>query len=506
MPLTVTISSKQPNRIKTDVLVLPVKTIGQLTTILPIQVQRSIRKALTLRDFKAAWGESILLPESFGTTAKFVAVVGLGKLEPIDRQAEGLRQGIGRIVQDMRGHGLQHLTLTVLEETAPIMAAAGIEGAWLGAYRFTEYSARLRKQQRRRGLRSLTIVTRALNVKPVRRALAEAKVILRGVDLARDLVNRPGGATSPAELVATAQTIARKSDRINLKVFNRVQAKRAGFTAFLAVARGSQVEPYVIHLTYEPPGRTEKTAKVFLIGKGVTFDSGGLSIKPADYMENMKTDMAGAAALLGAFSTLAYLAPDLEVHGVIAACENMPSGTAYRPGDIVTAMNGKTIEVLNTDAEGRLTLADTLSYAVTFKPTAIVDIATLTGSAMIALGETTAGLFGNNEALLHKIKTAASLTGEGLAQLPLPDEYRQQIRSEIADLINTATTRYGGAITAALFLREFVNGVSWAHLDIAGPSFAERPWLPYFTRGATGYGVRMLVHLLRNFSKPDKND
>jgi leucyl aminopeptidase len=236
-----------------------------------------------------------------------------------------------------------------------------------------------------------------------------------------------------------------------------------------------------------------------LVGKGITFDSGGLSLKPADYMEAMKIDMAGAAAVLGIFSVLPSLALGTEVHGVIAACENMPSGTAYRPGDILTAKNGKTIEVLNTDAEGRITLADALSYAVEQKPDAVVDLATLTGACLIALGDTYAGLWSTDAGLRRKLLAAAGAVGEGLVSLPLPEEYKPMIESKVADVRNTATSKWGGAITAALFLREFVGSVPWAHLDIAGPAYAEHEWLPYNGVGATGYGVRTLISFLEHY-------
>ncbi len=263
------------------------------------------------------------------------------------------------------------------------------------------------------------------------------------------------------------------------------------------MAQGSKQEPYVIHLAYAPRDLAAGAAvKIFLVGKGITFDSGGLSLKPADAMETMKIDMAGGATVLGVFAALAELQLNVEVHGVVAACENMPSGSAFRPGDILTARSGKTIEVLNTDAEGRVTLADALSYAVAHEPAAVVDVATLTGACMVALGETHAGLMSNDEATAAGLLAAAEITGEGLVRLPLPDEYRVMIESKVADVRNTATTKWGGAITAALFLREFVGKVPWAHLDIAGPSYAEREWLPYFEPGATGFGVRTLLEFL----------
>jgi len=286
---------------------------------------------------------------------------------------------------------------------------------------------------------------------------------------------------------------------------NRAQAQKKKFFGFLAVARGSKEEPYVIHLTYKPKKKAKKTLVV--IGKGITFDSGGLSLKPAQSMEDMKIDMAGAAAVLGLFSILPTLKPDIEIHGIIAACENMPSGHAYRPGDVITTMKGKTIEVLNTDAEGRITLADALLYAEGLKPDAMIDLATLTGACAVAVGDTHAGLFGNTEQLNEQLMNAARKSGEGLVEFPMPEEYRPTVQSRIADVRNTSAMKVGGAITAALFLQEFVGAstdtakpIPWAHVDIAGPAHAEVPLIPYWQFGATGYGVRTLVQFIEAFS------
>ena len=253
-----------------------------------------------------------------------------------------------------------------------------------------------------------------------------------------------------------------------------------------------------MHLTYEPEGRTADTKKVFLVGKGITFDSGGINLKPTGYIETMKADMGGAATVLGVFSVLAKVKPNVEVHGLIGACENMVSGKAYRPGDVIRAKNGKTIEIGNTDAEGRVTLADMLSYAAEQQPDAIIDLATLTGAAVVGLGETVAALFGNDDELKNQLQAAAGVTSEQLAALPMPPEYRPLIDSPIADVNNSGSVRWGGAITAALFLEEFVDHTPWAHLDIAGPAYHEASYPPYHQKGATGYGVRLLLEYLKN--------
>lgn len=504
MLLTTSLVSKPAAQADVDILVLPITKIAQLQKVLPSRAAQALTSEVKRRRFEVKPGRALLARSIKGVRAPFVAVVGLGlpMSMGID-QAESLRRGLGHVVNDARRHGLRHIgvCLAHLDEAGPL-AAATLEGAELANYRFSEYSERLRREQAQIATKKMTLLISQAQRKIVAESLSQTRVVLRGVLDARNLVNQPAENMVPAALVAYARQLAKGSKQIRLKVLDRAQARQAGFTAFLAVAQGSPQEPYVIHLTYKPP-RTVNAKKLFLVGKGVTFDSGGLSIKPADFMESMKIDMAGAATVLGLFGTLDALNPDVEVHGVIAACENMPSGSAYRPGDVLTAKNGKTIEVLNTDAEGRITLADSLAYAAEHAPDAIIDIATLTGACMVALGETVAGLFSNDKGLQNKIVAAGTAVGESVAILPMPEEYRPFIESQIADIRNTSTSHYGGAITAAMFLREFIGTHAWAHLDIAGPSYAERVTLPYQPMGATGFGVRLLAHVVQNFSKID---
>ena len=251
-----------------------------------------------------------------------------------------------------------------------------------------------------------------------------------------------------------------------------------------------------MHLTYKPRQATKK--KVFLIGKGITFDSGGISLKPSDGMETMKMDMAGAATVLGVFSQIAQSLPRVEVHGLVATCENLPSGTAIKPGDVVTAFNKKTIEVLNTDAEGRMVLADALSYAETFKPDSIVDLATLTGACIVALGNDVAAILGTDQQLIKSVEKASQDAGERMWQLPLEEEYAEAMKSDIADVKNISTPGTGaGTITGALFLKNFVQETPWAHLDIAGPSYTKAKY-GYRGKGATGIGVRLLYQFIKN--------
>ncbi|HVC64665.1 MAG TPA: leucyl aminopeptidase, partial [Candidatus Dormibacteraeota bacterium] len=339
-------------------------------------------------------------------------------------------------------------------------------------------------------------------IEPERRSQAAAGEGMRAgeiwaaaVCLARDLVNEPANVVTPAYLAGRAQEIAR-AGHLGLKVLEREDCAKLGMGAYVGVAQGSEEPPKFIHLTYTPAGRARR--RVAIIGKGITFDSGGLDLKSADGMLRMKDDMAGAAAVLGLFQALGRLKPPVEVHGLIAATENMPSGTAQRPGDIVRAMNGLTIEIGNTDAEGRLTLADALAYAVEhIKPDEMIDMATLTGAVVIALGQGVSGMMASDDGLASRVLAAADGAGERMWRLPLHDEYKDGLKSDVADLNNISSQRGAGAIVAGLFMREFTAGVPWLHLDIAGTAFTERD-LALGPKGATGVGVRTLLTYLSN--------
>ncbi len=369
-------------------------------------------------------------------------------------------------------------------------AQATVEGALLGTYRFDKYL----KEKSGKALASLAVV------EPERRQQAAARDGMRlgqigaaATTLARDLVNEPANVVTPSYLAARAQEIA-KAGRLRVRVLDGDACAKLGMGAFIGVAQGSQEPPRFIHLTYAPGRRARR--RVAIIGKGITFDSGGLDLKSADGMLRMKGDMSGAAAVLGVFQALPRLRLPVEVHGLIAATENMPSGTAQRPGDIVRAMNGLTIEIGNTDAEGRLTLADALAYAVKeIEPQEMVDLATLTGAVVIALGLGITGLFATQDAVADRLLGAARDSGERMWRLPLHDEYKDGLKSDIADLNNVSSQRGAGAIVAALFMRDFAGGLPYAHLDIAGTAFSERE-LPLGPKGATGVAVRTLLAYL----------
>ncbi len=491
--MKITITSTKASLPKGDILIVPVFAKEKLPDMLS---GRQLKDRLKEVGFKGEWGSAELLLSPEVSRHSFIGVLGLGQsTDEVSKQVEAVRRGMGKLVQEARRHLARDIVIVLHDSMNVSELVSGIvEAVYLSDYSFVAHTKRLKKQQSTRSLKTVTIIVPKASVEAAQLQVKQTEKVMKVVTIVRDLVNEPASHVAPKSLVEAAEKVAAASPAFSLTVLDRKAAEKEGMTAFLAVAKGSQEEPYVIHLKYVPQNLTKK---IVLVGKGITFDSGGLSLKPADHMEDMKIDMAGAAAVLGALSAAAALKLPVEVHGIIATCENMPSGNAYRPGDVVTAKHGKTIEILNTDAEGRVTLADALGLAVEQKPDAIIDLATLTGACMVALGTTYAGLWSNNEELAKNLMGAAKATGEGLAHMPLPEEYRPLVVSRIADVRNTATSRYGGAITAALFLQEFVEDVPWAHLDIAGPAYMNTSPLSYYGHGATGYGVRTLINFLR---------
>ncbi|MBU0625355.1 leucyl aminopeptidase [Patescibacteria group bacterium] len=390
------------------------------------------------------------------------------------------------------------VVLSAFSPDEPVeLLAAAVEGALLAGYQFNRYKSKKKKNSK--PPTSVTLVLpKDTDIKKARAGLQLGTALAAAAEFARDLVNEPASEMTPKRLVTAAQAIAQPHSGIKLKIFDRAALEKMNAGGVLAVAKGSDEPPYMVHLTYVPLTDKPK-ARIVLVGKGLTFDSGGLSLKPSEAMEDMKIDMAGGAAMLGVFSVLAKLAPQVEVHGVAAFCENMPSGKAVKPGDVVKTMSGQTIEILNTDAEGRVTLADMLYYGAQLKPDFMVDLATLTGACMVALGQEVAGLLSNSDGLSERLAMAADQSGEMIWRLPLPKEYEELIKGSVGDLRNISTVRYGGAITAGLFLQHFVNDVPWAHLDIAGPAWAEKDSVPYQPKGATGFGARTMLRFLRSF-------
>ncbi|MGH9156265.1 MAG: leucyl aminopeptidase [Acidimicrobiales bacterium] len=393
--------------------------------------------------------------------------------------------------------GTTHVVTTVLGAAPAALGRSGaaralVEGMALAAYRYTALKADPRP------CRIATVEVVAGGGRRLQADLDRAAAVAGAACWARDLVNEPAGSLTPTRLADLAVEMA---DRVGLavEVLDEVAIAEHRMGALSGVAQGSVQPPRLIRLTYEPPGRRSTTmATVALVGKGITFDSGGLSLKPAEPMMTMKTDMSGAAAVLATMSLLPALAPAVRVMAIVPAAENMPGGRSVKPGDVVRARNGTTIEVLNTDAEGRLVLADALVLAAEARPDAIVDLATLTGAQKVALGSRVAGLMGNHQAWVAQVRDAAERAGEPAWPLPLPPVYRRQLDSSVADLKNIGDGPAAGALTAGLFLQEFVAGLPWAHLDIAGPARCDTDDA-YLTRGGTGWGVRTLAELLTTF-------
>jgi leucyl aminopeptidase len=472
---------------------------------IPVFSGRRLPKTATALDagYLAERGFEGKVGEACPVRARGQTVVAVGVGDAKEVTADVLRRAAAALVKSAWHDA--HVATTLLDAVPRGLdkahaAQAVAEGAALGSYRFTTYKNDAKPCR----VESLTVVGRGAGL---RDGVARGGAIAAAVALARDLVNEPAGAMTPRRLADVATEIA-QGNRLELDVLDEVEIANEGLGGLQGVARGSEEPPRLIRLVYEPPARNSKArgkgAKpkpptVALVGKGITFDSGGLSLKTADGMETMKTDMSGAAAVLAAMSVLPALKPAVKVVAIVPTTENMPSGSAIKPGDVLKIRNGKTVEVLNTDAEGRLVLADGLSLAVEAKPDAIVDLATLTGACIVALGRTIAGLMGNDDALVGRVRAAAERAGESVWHLPLPKEYRKDIDSDVADIKNTGTGRYGGALTAGLFLEEFVDDTPWAHLDIAGPARAESDD-GYVPKGGTGFGVRTIVETVLGFS------
>ncbi len=445
---------------------------------------------LPQQGFEAKVGQTLTVPGDGGSAQ---VVVGLGEEGALDLDAVR-RAGAGLARASRR---YEHLAVTVLGALPESLGAAEAaqalaEGIALGAYRFDRY----RSDPPPNRLATVSVV--GGGGKRTQAALDRGARVAAAVGLARDLVNEPGGALTPRALAEVATPMAER-EGLRIDVLDEVDIEPAGLRGLLGVNRGSTEPPRFIEIAHEPE---RPQGFVALVGKGITFDSGGLPLKSTEGMVGMKGDMGGAAAVLGAMSAVAGVAPRLKVVGYIPATDNMPGPDATRVGDVLRIRNHKTVEVLNTDAEGRLVLADALSLAAEAEPDAVVDLATLTGACIVALGPRIAGLMGNHDAWCDQVRAAAGAAGEPVWPLPLPDDLRPGLESAIADLRNIGTSRYGGSLTAGLFLSEFVpDGLPWAHLDIAGPAHAdeehgENP------KGGTGFGVRTLLRLLADYRKP----
>jgi leucyl aminopeptidase len=499
---TLKIKKGQPLSQKTPCLVVGIIE-GRYKTPLLQELDRAfdgtVTRAVREKEFTGSHKQTLLLHPGKRLATERVLLVGLGKERGIG--PEHIRQAAGAAIGFLQERKLTALALDlssfVWRGAKPATVAQALaEGVLLSSYRFDRYRTENGKELPPLLADCTLLVAGGAEAKAAEEGVALGQAVCRGVSFARDLVNEPGNVKSPDFLARQAQAMA---GEVGLKctILDREQLAAQGFGAMLGVAQGSVREPRLIVLEHHGGGDARPIA---LVGKGVVFDAGGISLKPAEKMDEMKMDMAGGAAVLGTMLAAALLQLPVNLVGIVPAVENLPSGSAIRPGDILTSLSGRTIEVLNTDAEGRLILADALTYARRFEPRVVIDLATLTGACIIALGHHASAVLGNHEGLVRKLIQSGERSGERLWQLPLWEDYAAQLKSDIADVKNIGG-RPAGTITAAAFLGKFTDELTWAHLDIAGTAWEEkgRPCAP---KGGTGVGVRLLTNYLQQAARP----
>jgi len=478
-------------KVKVETLVIPVcedsdihdnKTLSSLT-----------QKALKLKEFKGRKDDEVTFYDLPHVKVTRVVLLGIGKLEKVNLEA--LREMAGKTVKNCIKKDLFQVMIAVPSakkiklEIASVLIAM-LEGASLGNHIFDSY----KKEKKHKPLKQIHFLVKPDAGKKYGHLTSRVAKVCEGTILAREWVSTPPNDKKPERLTRSIASFARK-ENLKVTVLNEKALKQKKFGAILAVAAGSQNKPRMVVLEYSPKGAKKTVA---LVGKGVTFDSGGINLKPSAGLNDMKADMSGAAAVAATLITISKLKHHMKVVGVIPIVENMPSGDASRPGDIIKCYNGKTVEIGNTDAEGRLILIDAISYVVQkYKPEILIDVATLTGACVVALGEKIAGVFSFDDALAETILLSGKKTHERCWRMPLPDDYKEQLQSDIADIQNIGSTRWGGAITAALFLSEFVGDTRWAHIDIAGPAYIKKE-NAYCNSGGTGFGVRLLCDVMDN--------
>jgi leucyl aminopeptidase len=507
--IAVTLTGAEPLTLEAGLLAVPVfeeEVLGRGTgrvAALDRRLDGHLRAAALAERFKGQAGEQLLLHSLGRTGAARVLLLGLGPRARAAGWAAGgaepLRLAIGKAARLARGGRL----VVALPELpglsaadAAVLARAVVEGALLGTYRFGRYRKEAAGAPRPAAL-VVALPAALARARAVTDEVALARRLAAAVAWARDLVNLGPAECTPVALTEAAVRAARAAG-LEVKVRGPRQIAALGMGLFQGVSRGSEEPARLVTLSWIPRGAAAGKRPVVLVGKAITFDSGGLSLKPSDSMITMNTDMAGAAAVVGAMQVVAALRPAFPVHAVFGACENMPSGRAYKPSDVLTAFDGQTVEITNTDAEGRLVLGDVLAWAAgQWKPAAMLDVATLTGACMVALGWTTAGVMGPDGPVVEGVLAAARRAGEEAWRLPLVESLAENLKSERADLKN-AGDRMGGAMSAALFLQKFVGATPWAHLDIAGPSHSPKE-RGYVSAGGTGYAVRTLVEFVRGW-------
>jgi leucyl aminopeptidase len=503
-------SATDPLALELDALALPVfeedlrgAGAGRVKA-LDASLEGALLAAAKAERFEGKPGQLLALPTAGRARAGRVLLLGLGPrsgaAKLVEQGFEPLRVGAGKAARAAGKAGDRSLALALPDTDAPAADAARAlaEGALLGGYAFERYKTEPRKNG---ALAEVTIALPAGSERaaPVKEALELARDIAAAVVWARDLVNLGPADCTPSVLADAARDLATAAG-LQLDVRGPKDIEKLGMGMFLGVTRGSVEPPRLVTVSYTPKGAGARKPPVVLVGKAITFDSGGLSLKPTESMVTMNTDMAGSAAVLGAMRVIAKLKPPFPVHAVLGACENMPGGRAYKPSDVLVSYAGKTVEITNTDAEGRLVLGDVLAWAAEqYQPAAMIDVATLTGACMVALGHTTAGLFGPDGAVVEGVLAAARASGEDVWRLPMTESLKEQLESDRADLKNTGE-RWGGAISAAHFLHVFAKDTPWAHLDIAGPSHSTKE-RAYVAKGGTGFGIRTLVEFVRAWAR-----
>ena len=473
---------------------------ASIVSALDRKVDGHLSAAAKEERFKGKADQALQLRTLGRLPAARLLLFGLGeraKAEGIARTGfEPFRMAAGVAARTAVKAGAVRMALALPPELDSAGAArAAVEGALLGAYRFDRYKS---KKEAQGSLRTLVLAGPNAAAREVQEAARLGEEIAAAVAWARDLVNEAPAHCTPSRMARAAQQLSREAG-LKCEVRGPKEIEALGMGMFLGVTRGSAEEPRLVKVSWFPPRLPRKAGApqpLVLVGKAITFDSGGLSLKSTESMVTMNGDMAGSAAVLAAMKIVAALAPPFPVHALLGACENMPGGRAYKPSDVLTAYNGKTVEVTNTDAEGRLVLGDVLAWGVdTLKPAAVVDVATLTGACVVALGNTTVGTFGPDGAAIDAVLAAASAAGEDFWRMPMTESVKDTLKSDVADMKNTGE-RWGGAISAAHFLREFTGETPWVHLDIAGPSHSSKE-RGYIAKGGTGVAVRTLVELVR---------
>ncbi len=449
---------------------------------LPRAIEAPVKKVFS-KEFSGKQNEVFLMNAPESVKPQRILLVGLGKREQIS--AEKIRQAGGKSATYLRDMGMKKVALsTDFLHELKFSPAEFIEGALLGLYTYKRYR---KDEPNKKSLENITVL--AKSAKELIEEVKQREAAAGAVSFARDLVNTPANDMTPTHLAKAASALRAKN--LSVKVLGKNDAKKLGMGAYLAVAKGSNEEPKFIVIDY----KGSKNAPVVLIGKSVTFDSGGISLKPSEGMEKMKYDMAGGAAVLGVMKAVSALRLPVHLVGILPSTENLPGGAATKPGDVVKSFNGKTIEIINTDAEGRLVVADAIEYAKRLKPRAIIDIATLTGACLIALGNEAIAMMGNDRKLLDALKVSGEKTYERVWEMPLFEEYKEYLKSDIADIRNIGG-RNGGLVTAAYFLYEFAGDTPWVHLDIAGTAWTEKE-KPHMPKGASGVGTRLILDLIK---------